>query len=260
MFNGLYQIAKTTNKRISKAQARFDDIYSQLPRVEQQVYGATDSTVFYENDIGKFMRNDQPTQELFTPRTRDTTVLTSYNECMPPPDLRSLDEYTPGDGSCLDKYSNPSFFFDEWLEAETRRQQKLKQERAEARKRRGKGGKKSGDKKSRRKELKQLDAWHLRYQNQSTDRSAAGQGGEMRPTADVRMERMDPALAQRTAQQQQQQQQRPASTMASSRPSAQMSDHAAAQSLQEQRRHTEQAVPSMAAGGAPRAGLPAMSP
>ena len=32
-------------------------------------------------------------QELFTPRTRDPTVLTTYQECLPPPRLASLDKY-----------------------------------------------------------------------------------------------------------------------------------------------------------------------
>jgi hypothetical protein len=116
---------------------RFDSIYQDLPTIEADVYAVQDSSTLYENDVGKFVRNDQPTQELFTPRTRDTTVLTSYNECMPPPNLRSLDEYQPPGGkegaSCLDRYSNPNIFFEEWYEAETRRQNKEKALRKEVR-------------------------------------------------------------------------------------------------------------------------------
>ena len=133
------------------------------------------------SDEQEFQRGPQLVQELFTPRTRDPTVLTTYQECLPPPRLASLDKYAAeslgksqiwscrgrgfgmvlsqcqrlividlslyfsrsgkpgGPASCLEKYTNPKFFLNQWLAAERSRlvlEKRRRENRKESRRQR----------------------------------------------------------------------------------------------------------------------------
>jgi len=77
----------------------------------------------------------RPANNLFSPETRPEDVQKHYSECQPPPDVSMLEQYSDVEGGLAKRYSNPNFFFSEWVdEEEIRRknkQDKRKKKKAE---------------------------------------------------------------------------------------------------------------------------------
>eukprot|EP00936_MAST-01D_sp_MAST-1D-sp1_P002469 g2469.t1 len=143
MFDDLFKMAKGVTDRTKKVSVRVKEAQEQLPGMEQWLNGAparddAGGPVFHVPS-GKLERDDQAEmqqfQQQFTPESRPNPIRMRFAECDPPPALSSLDEYV-SDGPCLKKFSNPQFFFDEWIREETKRQEKLADERAERKRQR----------------------------------------------------------------------------------------------------------------------------
>lgn len=67
----------------------------------------------------------RPANNLFTQESRPEDVQKHYNECQPPPDVSILEQYSDAPGGLAKRYSNPNFFFSEWVdEEEIRRKNK----------------------------------------------------------------------------------------------------------------------------------------
>lgn len=77
-------------------------------------------------------------QQFFTPETRNDALRSLYDDCIPPPNLGTMDRFVGVDelqrnGNCLSKYSDPKFFFYQWVESEKARLAEYRAEKEELR-------------------------------------------------------------------------------------------------------------------------------
>lgn len=111
VFHGLQEQVMTTASRSHKLTVRLQDIEAALPPLEKAVLAQTSHLHFcytagsdwhprIRNKRNHFIYNDLP-----------RFIMDSYEECRDPPRLHLLDKFdTGGPGSCLKRYSDPSFF------------------------------------------------------------------------------------------------------------------------------------------------------
>lgn len=77
-------------------------------------------------------------QQFFTPETRNDALRSLYDDCIPPPNLAAMDRFVGAEelqrnGNCLSKYSDPKFFFYQWVESEKVRLEQYRAEKEELR-------------------------------------------------------------------------------------------------------------------------------
>lgn len=108
-----------------------------------------------------FRRNDQLDSNLFVPQTQPSALRKNRSEAKRPPQLELLDKFTAPEPA-MKKFSNPQLFFDEWIKAETARQDDAAEERRVRKAK--KGDKKSKDSnKQRRQPVKVQDVQIKQY-------------------------------------------------------------------------------------------------
>ena len=159
IFDDLFTVSKQLGQRLSTVQSRISKVNAQLAS-KQQTRGSVDFGNMNpsESTLDRTVqRRDTVQQQLFTPSSRDQSLVQKYKSCAPPPNLTLLDSYVETSnvlstdelahlantsetkrGPCASKYSNPNYFFECWLEAEFNRQTKEKQRKEDRRKRRRK--------------------------------------------------------------------------------------------------------------------------
>uniref|UniRef100_A0A5B6ZMX3 Protein SCAR n=1 Tax=Davidia involucrata TaxID=16924 RepID=A0A5B6ZMX3_DAVIN len=111
VFHGLQEQAMATASRSHKLMVRVKHIEAALPLLEKAVLSqrshlhfaytaGSDWHAHVQNEQNHFIYNDLP-----------RFIMDSYEECHDPPRLHLLDKFdTGGPGSCLKRYSDPSFF------------------------------------------------------------------------------------------------------------------------------------------------------
>ncbi|KAL5575232.1 hypothetical protein UlMin_016931 [Ulmus minor] len=111
VFHGLQEQVMTTASRSHKLMIRVQHIEAALPPLEKVVLAQTSHIHFayttgsewhprIRNQRNHFVYNDLP-----------RCIMDSYEECRDPPRLHLLDKFdTGGPGSCLKRYSDPTFF------------------------------------------------------------------------------------------------------------------------------------------------------
>ncbi|KAJ6396758.1 hypothetical protein OIU77_021728 [Salix suchowensis] len=111
VFHGLQERVISTASRSHKLMVRVQSIEAALPPLEKAVLAQTSHIHFaytpgsewhpcIQNEQNHFIYNDLP-----------QFIMDSYEECRDPPRLHLLDKFdTGGPGSCLKRYSDPSYF------------------------------------------------------------------------------------------------------------------------------------------------------
>ncbi|XP_062095899.1 protein SCAR3 isoform X2 [Humulus lupulus] len=111
VFHGLQEQVMATSSRSHKLMVRVQRIEAALPPLEKVVLAQTSHIHFaytagsewhprIHNERHHFINNDLP-----------HFIMDSYEECRRPPHLHLLDKFdTGGPGSCLKRYSDPTFF------------------------------------------------------------------------------------------------------------------------------------------------------
>ncbi|KAJ6707170.1 WASP-1 [Salix viminalis] len=111
VFHGLQERVMSTASRSHKLMVRVQSIEAALPPLEKAVLAQTSHIHFaytpgsewhpcIQNEQNHFIYNDLP-----------QFIMDSYEECRDPPRLHLLDKFdTGGPGSCLKRYSDPSYF------------------------------------------------------------------------------------------------------------------------------------------------------
>ncbi|KAF9683669.1 hypothetical protein SADUNF_Sadunf04G0037800 [Salix dunnii] len=111
VFHGLQEQVMSTASRSHKLMVRVQSIEAALPPLEKAVLAQTSHIHFaytpgsewhpcIQNEQNHFIYNDLP-----------QFIMDSYEECRDPPRLHLLDKFdTGGPGSCLKRYSDPSYF------------------------------------------------------------------------------------------------------------------------------------------------------
>jgi len=130
IFSELTEEASITAEKIQSLGQRVRVLEETLPTIEKETplrQQLTNPATSYSNPSAEDACQ-------FLPEHRVASIRHQHNECLPPPNLALLDEYTDGE-SCLKKYTNPMFFLESWVEEQNRMYQEAKKKRAARRKR-----------------------------------------------------------------------------------------------------------------------------
>jgi len=126
IFDSLYKEAGYSSQRVSLLGSRIHSMDVAVPNIEK-VFASNPPTYFYQSARGRaWARQDYFAQSLFDPRTQPSPIQKARALASPPPNVSLLDALSKK--SCLRDYSNPLFFFEQWVIAEEERQKKLIEE------------------------------------------------------------------------------------------------------------------------------------
>ncbi|XP_050223044.1 protein SCAR3 [Mercurialis annua] len=111
VFHGLQQQVMTTASRSHKLTVRVQNIEAALPSLEKAVLAQTSHIHFAYTAGSEWRSRIQNGQNHFIYNDLPWSIMDSYEECRDPPRLHLLDKFdTGGPGSCLKRYSDPTFF------------------------------------------------------------------------------------------------------------------------------------------------------
>lgn len=141
IFNNLYQESQKTFNRATTVAKRVNSLRKEMEEMDPEIlanrlFSKTEAT---ESHAGN-------AHSIFTKESMPVSIRNAYDSSIPPPDFSFFDQ-PDADPPMLfsDKYSNPNFFLEKWIEAELLRQnaqEEKKKKRREARKDRKKSKKK----------------------------------------------------------------------------------------------------------------------
>ncbi|KAK9936577.1 hypothetical protein M0R45_013411 [Rubus argutus] len=146
VFHGLQEQVTTTASRSHKLVVRVQHIEAALPPLEKAVLAQTSHIHFaytaglewhprIRNERHHFIYNDLP-----------RFIMDSYEECRDPPRLHLLDKFdTGGPGSCLKRYSDPTFFKRVSAIPGEANGEKVQRDRKAQRSKKKKGSQRNGD-------------------------------------------------------------------------------------------------------------------
>ncbi|KAL5774277.1 hypothetical protein ACOSP7_011834 [Xanthoceras sorbifolium] len=111
VFHGLQEQVMTTASRSHKLMVRVQHIEASLPPLEKAVLAQTSHIHFAYTAGSEWHPRIQLEKNHFVYNDLPRFIMDSYEECRDPPRLHMLDKFdTGGPGSCLKKYSDPTFF------------------------------------------------------------------------------------------------------------------------------------------------------
>ncbi|KAM1689102.1 hypothetical protein PS1_036926 [Malus domestica] len=146
VFHGLQEQVMTTASRSHKLIVRVQHIEAALPSLEKAVLAQTSHIHFaytggiewhprIRNEKNHLIYNDLP-----------RFIMDSYEECRDPPRLDLLDKYdTGGPGSCLKRYSDPTFFKKASAIPDEEKVEKVRRSRKAQRSKKKRGSQRNGD-------------------------------------------------------------------------------------------------------------------
>ncbi|KAM1347431.1 hypothetical protein ACFX13_037395 [Malus domestica] len=146
VFHGLQEQVMTTASRSHKLIVRVQHIEAALPSLEKAVLAQTSHIHFaytggiewhprIRNEKNHLIYNDLP-----------RFIMDSYEECRDPPRLDLLDKYdTGGPGSCLKRYSDPTFFKKASAIPDEENVEKVRRSRKAQRSKKKRGSQRNGD-------------------------------------------------------------------------------------------------------------------
>ncbi|KAG6691280.1 hypothetical protein I3843_10G057200 [Carya illinoinensis] len=111
VFHGLQEQMMTIVSRSHKLKARVQRIEAALPPIEKAVLGQTSHIHFAYTAGSEWHPRIRNGQNHFIYNDLPQFIMDSYEACRNPPRLHLLDKFdTGGPGSCLKRYSDPTFF------------------------------------------------------------------------------------------------------------------------------------------------------
>lgn len=111
VFHGLQEQVMTTASRSHKLKVRVQRIEAALPPLEKAILAQTSHIHFAYTSGSEWHPRIRSEQNHFISNDLPRFIMDSYEECRDPPRLHLLDKYdTGGPGSCLKRYSDPTFF------------------------------------------------------------------------------------------------------------------------------------------------------
>ncbi|WCJ27201.1 SCAR family protein [Euphorbia peplus] len=111
VFHGLQEQVMSTASRSHKLLVRVQNIEAALPSLEKAVLAQTSHIHFAYTAGSEWRARIQNGQNHFIYNDLPRFIMDSYEECRDPPRLQLLDKFdTGGPGSCLKRYSDPTFF------------------------------------------------------------------------------------------------------------------------------------------------------
>ena len=124
IFANLLKDATATSQRVSSLTQRVAKVEAIAPQV-QQMYKTSRPIHFFGGVKGgsELNRVDPGHTALFVPESMPAPIARVRSLAAAPPQLAILDSFAGK--SCLAQYSDPSFFFGQWLKAEDEKAQKL---------------------------------------------------------------------------------------------------------------------------------------
>ncbi|XP_055803236.1 SCAR-like protein 2 isoform X2 [Solanum dulcamara] len=111
VFHGLQEQVMVTSSRSNKLVARVQNIEAALPPLEKSVLAQRSHLHFAYTAGSNWHARIRSEQNHFIYNDLPRFIMDSYEECHGPPHLHLLDKFDPGGpGSCLKRYSDPTFF------------------------------------------------------------------------------------------------------------------------------------------------------
>ncbi|KAK0580114.1 hypothetical protein LWI29_036546 [Acer saccharum] len=111
VFHGLQEQVMTTASRSHKLRVRVQHIEASLPPLEKAVLSQTSHIHFAYTAGSEWHPRIQLEQNHFVYNDLPRFIMDSYEECRDPPRFYMLDKFDAGGpGSCLKRYSDPTFF------------------------------------------------------------------------------------------------------------------------------------------------------
>jgi len=86
----------------------------------------------------EFTVTPQARSQLFTPDSTPLPIKLVYKKCTPPPNLHSMDQFMDNGKSCMEQYTNPNFFIDEWIMEQKKLREQAREDRRKRREERKK--------------------------------------------------------------------------------------------------------------------------
>ncbi|CAN4105590.1 unnamed protein product [Withania somnifera] len=111
VFHGLQEQVMVTSSRSNKLVARVQKIEAALPPLEKSILAQRSHLHFAYTAGSNWHARVRTEQNHFIYNDLPRFIMDSYEECHGPPRLHLLDKFDPGGpGSCLKRYSDPTFF------------------------------------------------------------------------------------------------------------------------------------------------------
>ncbi|XP_075091065.1 protein SCAR3 isoform X2 [Nicotiana tabacum] len=111
VFHGLQEQVMVTSSRSNRLVARVQKIEAALPPLEKSVLAQRSHLHFAYTAGSNWHARIRTEQNHFIYNDLPRFIMDSYEECRGPPRLHLLDKFDPGGpGSCLKRYSDPTFF------------------------------------------------------------------------------------------------------------------------------------------------------
>ncbi|KAL3654805.1 hypothetical protein CASFOL_000591 [Castilleja foliolosa] len=111
IFHNLHEEVMATAARGHGLMSRVQQLETEIPSIERAFLAQTDHSSFFTHPGVDWHPNLRIDQNLVTQGDLPRLVMDSYEECRPPPRLFILDKFdVAGAGSCLKRYTDPSFF------------------------------------------------------------------------------------------------------------------------------------------------------
>uniref|UniRef100_A0A2N9GAF6 Protein SCAR n=1 Tax=Fagus sylvatica TaxID=28930 RepID=A0A2N9GAF6_FAGSY len=111
IFHDLHEEVMATAARGHGLMVRVQQLEAEVPSIEKEFLSQTSHSLFFSNTGVDWHPNLRTEQNLITQGDLPRFVMDSYEECRGPPRLFLLDKFdVAGAGSCLKRYTDPSFF------------------------------------------------------------------------------------------------------------------------------------------------------
>jgi len=129
IFQNLAILSEDLSERIKLSSVRTTALFDNLRAVDREVSSIDDdSHIAPITGLSAYLQSREMfTPQLFNKATNYSSIATQYRICRPPPQLWRIEVFTHED--CFRNYSNPGFFFQEWIRTEIVRQQIKKEEK-----------------------------------------------------------------------------------------------------------------------------------
>jgi len=113
LFSSLFEDTEKNFRRLKNLQEKTSEVQSKIPLIEQYLSRDDALTNMSRNSRVSWASNDNRT-DLVSRNNMPIALNDLYSDCAPPPNLSILDQYN-NNKSCLELYTNPSFFINEWI-------------------------------------------------------------------------------------------------------------------------------------------------
>lgn len=132
IFTDLINMATLTTNRITNLNTQFARIQEAAPKFETYMSSNKPEEIL-SNPRSEFILPQIAEQQLFTTDSTPKPVKELYQKALPPPPLHMMDPYMDEGRKCLELYTNPHYFLDEWIAEQYKMRANAKEERRKRR-------------------------------------------------------------------------------------------------------------------------------